>query len=302
MAIFDEAMKSDIGAVGDIVGIGSAIAGMFGGGKNKSALRAQENMFQQQLQQQREFAQHGISWRVEDAKRAGIHPLYALGAQTTSYSPATYISGDEGSSGVDHFARSGQDLSRALKAASSASTRADSQFTALSLRRAELENELLAAQIAKERSQIGPPLPMPGESRLIPGQGDSPLGLTVAPAPAHVQQKPMEVTVPNPRNTSQEPHAVSDLGFTWTGTGYAPVPSKDAKDRLEDMGIPQMSWAWRNSILPNFGAGNPPPAHLIPEGYNNWRWSYSKQEWQPHFNPRRARVPVRRGMHGPDNP
>lgn len=28
--------------------------------------------------------QKGIQWRVEDAKRAGIHPLYALGASTSS--------------------------------------------------------------------------------------------------------------------------------------------------------------------------------------------------------------------------
>lgn len=37
---------------------------------------------------QREFAKHGISWRVADAKRAGIHPLAALGAQTMSFSPS----------------------------------------------------------------------------------------------------------------------------------------------------------------------------------------------------------------------
>lgn len=33
---------------------------------------------------QREFAQNGIQWKVEDAKKAGIHPLYALGASTAS--------------------------------------------------------------------------------------------------------------------------------------------------------------------------------------------------------------------------
>jgi hypothetical protein len=36
---------------------------------------------------QREFAQHGISWKVADAARAGIHPLAALGVQTHSASP-----------------------------------------------------------------------------------------------------------------------------------------------------------------------------------------------------------------------
>lgn len=36
----------------------------------------------------KEFAQHGISWKVADAKRAGIHPLAAIGAQTNSPSVA----------------------------------------------------------------------------------------------------------------------------------------------------------------------------------------------------------------------
>lgn len=36
---------------------------------------------------QREFAQHGVRWRVEDAKAAGLHPLYALGANTPTFSP-----------------------------------------------------------------------------------------------------------------------------------------------------------------------------------------------------------------------
>lgn len=63
------------------IGAGSA----FGGGllsqrSNKKEARRQEEL-------QREFAQHGVRWRVEDAKAAGLHPLYALGAQTPSYSP-----------------------------------------------------------------------------------------------------------------------------------------------------------------------------------------------------------------------
>lgn len=36
---------------------------------------------------QKEFAQNSIQWRVDDAKKAGIHPLYALGAQGASYTP-----------------------------------------------------------------------------------------------------------------------------------------------------------------------------------------------------------------------
>lgn len=39
--------------------------------------------------QQKEFAQNGIRWKVEDANRAGIHPLAALGAMPASFTPVS---------------------------------------------------------------------------------------------------------------------------------------------------------------------------------------------------------------------
>lgn len=38
--------------------------------------------------EQREFAKMGIQWRVQDAIAAGLHPLFALGANLPSFSPA----------------------------------------------------------------------------------------------------------------------------------------------------------------------------------------------------------------------
>lgn len=62
----------------------SALGSLFGGRKSNES---NAKMMKEQLRYQREFAQQGIQWRVEDAKKAGLHPLYALGAQTPSYSP-----------------------------------------------------------------------------------------------------------------------------------------------------------------------------------------------------------------------
>lgn len=42
---------------------------------------------EEQVEGQREFAQNSLQWRVEDAKKAGVHPLFALGAQLPSYQP-----------------------------------------------------------------------------------------------------------------------------------------------------------------------------------------------------------------------
>ena len=41
------------------------------------------------IKYQREFAQKGIGWRVQDAKESGIHPLYAIGANTASFQPVS---------------------------------------------------------------------------------------------------------------------------------------------------------------------------------------------------------------------
>lgn len=298
-----------------LMGIGSAlsgvadVAGLFGG-RSGSAMRAQENMHAQNIAFQKMFAQEGIRWRVEDAKKAGIHPLYALGASIPSFSPSTYIPGESqetgGASAIGALGRASQNFARAIDATRTSDERVAERLQALSVERGELENDLLRSRIALLEQQRNPPMPSLGGSQIIPGQADvERLGLTVTGPSSHVEIKPQEVTPPSPTRSFQEPSPVVDLGFAWTGTGYAPVPSKDVKDRMEDITVPQLMWGWRNNVLPNIGQGKPPPAHLIPDGFNNWRWSFSKQEWQPYYDPHRARVRVRRNLHGhsgPDQP
>lgn len=143
----------------------SAGASLLGGLLNKnSADKANETAQANALRQealQREFAQNGIKWKVEDAKQAGIHPIYALGANTVSYSPTTAGSTADTSLG-SAIASSGQDISRAMQATRNSEERQtafDKSVQALSLQKMGLENELLSSQIAKMRGQIGPPMP-----------------------------------------------------------------------------------------------------------------------------------------------
>lgn len=72
-----------LGAGANMMGLGTAL------GIGGSLFTARENRKQQERNAdlQREFAQHGIRWRAEDARAAGLHPLYALGASTPSFSP-----------------------------------------------------------------------------------------------------------------------------------------------------------------------------------------------------------------------
>lgn len=95
-----------------------------------------------------------------DAKAAGIHPLYAIGANTASYTPTTVVDGMGPA-----WANAGQDISRAIYQSSDGPTReASKQLSALQLERAGLENDLLRAQIGKLVGQVGPPVPTGAQS------------------------------------------------------------------------------------------------------------------------------------------
>lgn len=155
-----------------------AASGLLGGLLNKSSAdssrRSQEAMAAQNIALQREFAQQGIRWRVEDARAAGIHPLFALGAQTHSFSPVSVGSSADTSMG-DAIASAGQNIGRAASAALTSDERAKvAAADALSLEKAGLENELLRTQIGSLRQKmVGNPPAMPGSSAVIPGQGET---------------------------------------------------------------------------------------------------------------------------------
>lgn len=116
---------------------------------------------------QKQFAQKGIQWKVADAEAAGIHPLFALGANTVSYQPQGLGStlGDIG-----------QNVGRAAEAAMDPGERATSFGKAaerLQLTRMGLENEKLASEIRLLRQPGSPPSAPGGAVPIIPGQGNA---------------------------------------------------------------------------------------------------------------------------------
>lgn len=70
-------------------GLGS----MFGAGINSAT---QMKINQENIKMQKEFAQNGIQWKVQDAEKAGIHPAIALGANTYQATPSS-VAPDVGS-------------------------------------------------------------------------------------------------------------------------------------------------------------------------------------------------------------
>lgn len=257
------------------------VGGILGGNREKKAR-------DQEAARQLAFAQNSIQWKVKDAEAAGIHPLAALGAQTASYTPQP-VGEDSIGRGLSEM---GQSLGRAGEANRTAGERSDTQarLTALSLERAQLENDKLRAEIAVIQQPANPP-PRPShpDRYRIAGQGDTirpVVGLRgsvdgiedrVRNAPAVVDVTPLET-----RSTGKagygEPAAISQVGWTRTDTGgYMPVMSADAAERLQDDLIGSLLWSWRNRVLPNWnGSGQPdfppPPGH-------RWTWDHKRQEF-----------------------
>lgn len=153
--------------IGDIISAGGRVIGGFLDRDTANKNRDQEmRIAQQNMALQKQFAQEGIRWKVEDAKAAGIHPVYAMGANTVSFSPVS-ISGGSSSNWSDTLGNMGQDVSRAIQSTRTAPERRDA-FTqtaeALELEGKKLDNDIkrasLASQVAKVRqSQVGPPMP-----------------------------------------------------------------------------------------------------------------------------------------------
>jgi len=90
---------------------------------------------------------------------------------------------------------------------------------------------------------------------------------------------PHERTASDPANMHMEAGAVNDIGFTRTATGWMPVMSKDAKERLEEDFLGGMAWNMRNRLLPNLGANYSPPPMKAPAG-KRWLYNPAYQEYQ----------------------
>lgn len=153
--------------IGELISAGTnLIGGFLNRGEARANRESQERMAQQNIALQKQFAQEGIRWKVEDAKQAGIHPLYALGANTSSFSPVSIGNTADTSLG-DSMSRAGQDIGRAINATRTAPEReAAMQQTALQLEGLKLDNDIkraaIASSVQKLRANANPPMPVAG--------------------------------------------------------------------------------------------------------------------------------------------
>lgn len=242
-----------------VIGGSAVLGGIIG---DKSAKRAAER----NAASQREFAQHGIQWKVEDARRAGISPEFALSGQTASFQP-TETGGRTG----DLIADAGQNIARASLASA---TKEDREFDALmkaeTLRGMKLQNDKIDPGLTSVNRPGNPPFPSP-RGNVIPGQGNSP-----------VVDVPLERTGQLQSARHSEGASIPSVGWAETANGgLRPIPSQDIKNRIEDQMIPEGLWAAQHVIAPNFGMGSPPPKSALPKGYSHWEWDKDDQAFYP---------------------
>lgn len=143
---------------------------------NAANIQNQNNINSTNIALQREFAQNGIRWKVEDAKAAGLHPLAALGAQTLSFSPISVGAQYQADNSMGQaFSNIGQDISRAIHATRTAEERnaeleaakaRQAQLDAINVERhqadlahMELQNALLYSQIRRLNQEQPPSMP-----------------------------------------------------------------------------------------------------------------------------------------------
>lgn len=304
----------DLAAIGQLAaGVGqlaSGASGFFGRGggtpdnstfyqnwRNDDLANAQRNR-----EMQYEFAQNGIRWRVEDAKRAGIHPLAALGAAGASSTPIAIGPGynvdhgrpDRGPDIGSSLAQMGQGLGRAMAATQ---TKVERQLTAFELMRQEqqirsgdLDIAIKAAQLAKlgAAANLGPGMPTSVSSASIPGSSGTGV----------YEAKPPEVPNPDPNHQGQTAGPATP-NATWlrapSGDVYS-VPHKDLN--IDEFSSPgHVTWMIHNRVLPYFSQryrdAARPSNVLLPPGAVAWRLGAPGMGWLPVYNdiPNRDRQP-----------
>ncbi len=181
---------SSIGnAIGGIVGgVGSAIGGILGANSQKDANSANLDFARQQFEYQKELHKNQLQWRVEDAKKAGLHPMAALGLQSSSFSPVSsnmqandysWI-GDLGQS-AGYAAMKGKDKEQQSQAQGLLMRQGELQADNLNLQNEglKLDNEfrrfqLQQAVVGATNQALSSPANASFRKRLIDGQGDSP--------------------------------------------------------------------------------------------------------------------------------
>lgn len=232
--------------LGALIGAGATLAG---GLLNRSSQK-------DQMREQRKYAQNAIQWRAADAEKAGISKLYALGANTASYSPVA-----TGGGVGDALSAAGQNIGRAVDATASPTGRAGHLATELAtvqIEGAKLDNEIRRQQLLSNmvtRNQPGQPPAMPNATEstpVVPGQGNSGVVLKREIAPSLEGQPHRSFGV------------TPEVDMWRTSRGFAPEVPQNLGEAQESQPLSALQWYVRNKVLPMFDESRMTPPYPAP--------------------------------------
>lgn len=240
--------------LGALIGAGASLAG---GLLNRNSQKDQANL-------QKKFAQQGIQWRAADAEKAGISKLYALGANTTSYSPVS-VGGGLG----DALSTAGQNIGRAVDATAGPAGRAGQLATEIATTQLEglkIDNDIKRANLLSSMAQRGQPGTGPAiltgdTTPMVPGQGNAALDYKL--------ERKLQPSMPG------QPHRVHgvapEVELYRTTRGYSPEVPAQLGESQESQPLAAFQWFMRNKILPAFNTERATHPYPAPEG-QVWRF------------------------------
>jgi hypothetical protein len=199
--------------------IGAIAGGLIARDAARDSNRFNLRQAREQMAAQKEFAQHGIRWKVEDAKAAGLHPLYALGSQPAQYNPVM-VQDSVGPA----MAEAGQNLGRAIGATQ---TSGEKMMARLAVRQAVANIEETDARRDYYRSQ--------------------------ASAVAQPQVASAEMPPVNAEESIRRFFRGDSPQYAWDRFGvYGPAPQRG----VVEMKVPDIPWA--HATDPSLVGGAPP--------------------------------------------
>jgi len=209
-----------------------AVNKIFGGGSSGAAKEARHYAWEQQ-QMAKENFYSGIQVRLADAKKAGVHALAALGFNPANTAgPNISASSDSGGSGLS--GEVGSSLGRAVSSLFNKDERMQAKrLTDIQLEGAELDNAYKRAQLAlltQQGSQPGLPAVRSADSA-FPHAGDI----------GQIEDVPTERMGYD--GSAREAGPLSGYNVVKLPDGRTmAVPSKDAKDRIDDVFLKDFEW------------------------------------------------------------
>lgn len=296
---------SMIPGIGSLLGgIGSIAGGIMSSNSAAANNQTQLEIAQKNIDMQKEFAQMGIRWKVNDAREAGLHPLAAIGAAGASYSPvqvALQNTAPDIGTGLGQIGKSGQQIAEAVMRTATRDEKLDALERTLRINRMGLENEALRTQIDRINAQ--PPFPSYGG----PGVFGSGNVQTTTDKTGAYKLEPAEVTttVPGqPGHVAGPPNPQVTWAMSPDGRGMQAFPPKNLGVE-DEFGAPLMTdWYIRNRLGPNFNKDNGPTLPQIQKmfpGAVGARFDRTSQRWEPIY-PSISDDEIRRSIHGPSTP